>query len=397
MRRHKQAPFFILLLMISFAAVNAVLFTPGLPALAHFFKISNDSAQLTITLFLIAYALGQLVYGPLANRFGRKPALYIGISLQIAASLLCVSSAYLPSYTLLLIGRFLLALGAGVGLKMTFTIVNECNEPQAASQKIAYLMLAFAITPGLAIALGGFLTLHYGWISCFYAGACYGLILLLLVTRLPETLLVKDNDAFKLSHLLPEYHQQFKNKLLVSGGLLMGGSSAFVYVFAALAPFIAINAFHLSSDEYGLLNLIPTIGLFAGSMSSAKLALRCSLSTLIFWGIVINTGGALLMLIATLLSLPIVISLFLPMLIILFGLSFVLPNASALAMSQASDKAHASAVMSFVNMGLATLAVLSIGYLPFSTLLLPLLFVCFSLLMFMFYQLIMLPKEKLCL
>jgi MFS transporter, DHA1 family, multidrug resistance protein len=92
-------------------------------------------------------------------------------------------------------------------------------------------------------------------------------------------------------------------------------------------------------------------------------------------------------------QLPLLFSLFLPMLIILFGQPFVLPNASALAMSKVSDKAHAAAVMSFVNVGLATLAVLSSGSLPFSTLLLPLLFVFFSALMFTLYQFIVLPKE----
>src|SRR5580700_3998703 len=88
MQSNRHLPFFTLLLMISFASVNAVLFTPALPAIAHFFMLSNDQAQLTVSWFLVGYALGQLIYGPLANRFGRKPALYAGISLQIVSSLL---------------------------------------------------------------------------------------------------------------------------------------------------------------------------------------------------------------------------------------------------------------------------------------------------------------------
>ena len=153
---HKNISFFTLLLLISFASVNAVLFTPALPNVAAFFSISNEAAQQTITWFLIGYALGQLIYGPLANRFGRKPALYLGIGLQIMSSLVCVAAGFLHLYSVLLLGRFLLALGSGVGLKMTFTLVNECYVPKIASQKIAYLMLAFAITPGLGIALGNF-------------------------------------------------------------------------------------------------------------------------------------------------------------------------------------------------------------------------------------------------
>src|ERR1700722_395130 len=121
MLQTKSKPsFFTLLLMISFASVNAVLFAPALPDIARYFSISDNTAQQTMTWFLVGYALGQLIYSPFANRFGRKPALYIGISLQIISSLLCVLSGAIHEYWLLVLGRFFLALGAGVGLKMTF-------------------------------------------------------------------------------------------------------------------------------------------------------------------------------------------------------------------------------------------------------------------------------------
>jgi DHA1 family bicyclomycin/chloramphenicol resistance-like MFS transporter len=140
--------FFILLPLISFASVNAVLFTPALPDITHFFAIKASLAQQTITWFLIGYALGQLVYSPMANRYGRKPALYVGIGLQIISSLACVLAGVLHVFWLLVIARFLQALGSGVGLKMSYTLLNDCYEPKVAGQKISYLMLAFAITPG---------------------------------------------------------------------------------------------------------------------------------------------------------------------------------------------------------------------------------------------------------
>lgn len=218
--------FFTLLLLISFASVNAVLFTPALPDIAYFFEIREDVAQQTITWFLIGYALGQLVYSPIANRFGRKPALYAGIILQITSSLLCVLAGVIHEYWLLVIARFMLALGSGVGLKMTFTLVNECYEPKMASQKISYLMLAFAITPGLSVGIGGILNTYYGWTSCFYAGAIYGCLLLLLVTRLPETQKTLDLNAFKMKYLLHSYSSQFKNRQLIAGGLSCCGGLA---------------------------------------------------------------------------------------------------------------------------------------------------------------------------
>lgn len=394
MIQNKNLPFFTLVLMISFASVNAVLFTPALPAITHFFAISEATAQLTITWFLIGYALGQLLYGPIANRFGRKKALYIGICLQIWSSLLCVAAAKFDSFALLVLGRFLLALGSGVGLKMTFTLISECYEPKIASQKISYLMLSFAITPGLAVALGGLLLNYFTWTSCFYAGAIYGIVLLLFVTQLPETQTKLDLHALQMKHLTQGYATQFKNWQLLSGGLLMGGSTCFVYMFAAIAPFLAMNLLGMSSSTYGMANLLPPIGLIFGSITSAKLIQRFAIAAVIKLGIAITFVGVLLMLIANLLHSGAITSLFFPMIVMYFGVSLVLANASMLAMANVSDKAHGSAVMNFLNMGFATIGVLLLGLFMVKTLLLPCVYLIMCVIMWLAFK--RLANQRLC-
>jgi DHA1 family bicyclomycin/chloramphenicol resistance-like MFS transporter len=366
--------FFTLLLMISFAAVNAVLFSAALPNIANFFSIPDNTAQLTITWFLIGYTLGQLLYGPLANRFGRKPALYAGITLQILSSLICAFSGIIHVYGVLVLGRFLLALGSGVGLKMAFTLVNECYEPITATQKISYLIIAFAIAPSLSTAVGGILNIHFGWESCFYAGAIYGFILLFFISRLPETLPIPDYNALKIKYLIQTYATQFKNYRLVAGGLLLGASTSFIYVFAAVSPFIAISLFHYNSQQYGLANIIPSIGLFFGPILSAKLAKKYPLALIIRLGILITSGGILLMFICMLLNLSVIYSLFFTTIVIFFGLCLVLPSASTIALSQVSDKSQGSAVMNFINIGFATIGVLGASYFSMRELLLPTVF-----------------------
>jgi DHA1 family bicyclomycin/chloramphenicol resistance-like MFS transporter len=384
-QQHKPA-FITLLLMISFASVNAVLFTPALPDISRFFDINDAITQQTITWFLVGYALGQLLYGPIANRFGRKPALYSGISLQIVSCFICAAAGMLHFFPLLVVGRFMLALGSGVGLKMTFTIVNECYEPKAASQKISYLMLAFAITPGLGIALGGVLNAKFGWMSCFYASALYGALLLLLARKLPETQNVLDHNALKLQHLVHAYGTQFKNTQLICGGLIMGGASCVIYVFAALAPFIAINLFGLSSEEYGLANLLPPLGLIAGSLFSAQFVKTRPFELAILSGIIISIIGVLLMFGLLYWQLPVVISIFMPIIVIYFGLSLVIANASTIAMAKTQDKAHGSAVMNFVNMGSATLVVIGLGFLPMQTFVLPSVYIVLTILMLIVFH-----------
>lgn len=378
--------FVTLALLISFASVNAVLFTPGLPDIARFFTITDDVAQLTITWFLVGYTLGQLLYGPLTARFGSKPALYIGIMLQIISSLVCVAAGVFHLYWLLVLGRFTLALGAGVGLKMTFTLVNVCYEPQQASQKIAYLMLAFAITPGLSVALGGFLTGSWGWMSCFYASAVYGVLLLIMVAKLPEIQQSQDKNALQFKHLVTAYMQQFTNVRLILSGLLMGMSSAFIYVFAAVAPFVAIKLFHLSTEQYGLANCLPPVGLFVGSLMSAAYSKSHRLEDSIRLGISIASFGVLIMFVLTLMNWPLIASLFVPIAIIYFGLCFIMANASVVAMKTVQDKAHGSAVMSFTNMGVATVAVFGLSFFPVQVYLLPSVFLGLCGLMIALYK-----------
>lgn len=382
-----KLPFFTLLLLISFASVNAVLFTPALPAIAAFFAITDSAAQQTITWFLVGYTLGQLVYGPIANRYGRKPALYTGISLQIVSSLICVLAGFFHLFSLLMIGRFLLALGSGVGLKMTFTLINETHEPAAAGKKLSYLMLAFAIAPGLGVMIGGLLTAQWGWTGPFYASAIYGIILLFLTSKLPETKKVLELNALKLNHLIHAYTSQFKNFQLIRGGLLMGGATCFVYIFAVLAPFIAMNILHMTSTNYGTANLLPSIGLVLGSLLSAQLAEKYSALTIIRTGLMITILGCVGMLAASLFELSAILILFIPMMICYFGLAFVFANTSSIAMENVQDKAHGSAVMNFFNMGSPTLAVLALSEFQTTLLLLPmaLLFICAA--MFLIFNL----------
>jgi MFS transporter, DHA1 family, multidrug resistance protein len=381
-------PLLTLLLMISFASVNAVLYTPALPNIAHFFGISDSSAQQTITWFLIGYACGQLLYGPLANRFGRKKALFAGVSLQIISSILCIFAGTIHGYWLLVLGRLLLALGSGVGLKMAFTLVNECYPPKIATQKISYLLLAFAVMPGLAIAVGGLLNTYFGWTSCFYAGAVYGILLLFLIGRLPETLAALDYHALEIQHLFVTYRCQFKNITLVTGGLLMGMVSSVVYVFAALAPFIAMSLLGMSSAEYGIYSILPSVGLLMGSAFSVQFSKKYTCQTGILLGVTITTVATVLMIIAVWLKQSPMFSLFLPMILSYFGLALVLPNASTVAMSQVTDKAHGSAVMNFINMGMVTLMVLSLGWFKTTALLLPVVYITICLAMFGLYCLL---------
>jgi DHA1 family bicyclomycin/chloramphenicol resistance-like MFS transporter len=356
--------FILLFLLISFGSVCAVLFTPALPQIGLFFGVSPSAAQLTITLYLIGYAVGQLLYGPLANGYGRKKALYIGISLEIISALVCALSANLHMFWILVLARLFMALGASVGLKMSFTIVSDCYTQEESNRIISHLMTAFAITPGLGIALGGFLSEHFAWTTCFYFLMFYGIFLLYLVSRMKETAKSIDKSALKFSKIISKYLCMIKNARLILNGSLLGVAGSFIYLFAAVAPFLTATFKHLIPQTYGLWNLLPPLGIVLGSQLSAYFSGRFHPRQAIFLGVSLTAAGTAVILTAFMFNYLMPVLLFLPLMFIYMGTSFIFSNASMLAMSAVDDKASGSAMMNFISVGGCTLSVICIGFVP---------------------------------
>ena len=364
--------FILLFLLISFGSVCAVLFTPALPQIGTYFGVTPNVAQLTITLYLVGYAFGQLLYGPLANGLGRKKALYIGISLEIISAIFCALSANFHAFWILVLARLFMALGASVGLKMSFTIVSDCFSQEESTKIIAHLMMAFAITPGLGIALGGFLSEHFDWTSCFYFLALYGAFLLCLVYRMKETAKNIDISALKFSKIISKYLSITKNLPLILNSFLLGSAGSFIYVFAAVAPFLTANFMQLSPVEYGLWNLLPPIGIVLGSQLSAYFSGRLLARQAIFVGATLAGLGTAVILAVFMLNIMLPILLFVPLLFIYMGTAFIFSNASTLAMNAVEDKSSGSAMMNFINVGGCMLSVIGVELLPnTSSLLLP--------------------------
>jgi len=165
------------LLFCSVYAVAALLFTPAIPHLSTFFDVTANEVQLTIYLYLLGYACGQLIYGPLSNRIGRKPAIYIGLSIAVVGALLCGLAGVSHSFALLLIARVLLALGAACGYALTFTIIHDYYDHEQARKVIPKVAVGWVVLPYLGITLGGFLVQYLGWMSTFYFLTLYVLVI----------------------------------------------------------------------------------------------------------------------------------------------------------------------------------------------------------------------------
>ena len=357
MVQKRTLPMGTLLLLISFASVNAVLPTPGLHQIAVFFQQSEQSVQILMTGFLWGYAFGQLLYGPLANYFGRKPAIYIGLFLQLLSCLLCIASGKLYQFNLLVLARFLMALGSGVGLKMTFTLVNEYCDGKTAAAKTAWLVLGFAFIPGIMVSISGLLIAQFSWFAAFYLAFAYGMLLLLMAWKLPETLPTHVKNALQWKNILKNYGKTLCNPGLISGAVTMGSATCFIYLYATLSPLISIGMYGMNSASYGLFNLIPTIGLVIGCLLSAKMGPKIGMVASLIWGCLQSAVAISMMGIALYLQLGILYGLFIPMAFLNIGLSFIVANAPSIVLNTISDKSNASAMLNFINMGMAALLI----------------------------------------
>lgn len=373
----KEPHIISLIILSAFASMGALVMTPALPQIAHFFAIPMHKTQLTVTSFLFGYALGQLIYGPLANRFGRKKALYIGISVATLGSLFSVLSSPYESFHLLILGRIFEAFGSSVGLVVCFTIINDYYYIEQSRKIVAFMMLAFAIIPGIAVAIGGLLVQFINWQSCFYFLLLYGIVLIYPAMKLPETVGKVDHKALHVSSLFNNYLSAAKNKKLIGYSLVFGLSTSCGYVFGAQGPFIGIHTLHVSPGVYGLLGLLPYIGAVIGCITTIRVSHKINARAMVTIGIICEVIAAIAMMICFVTGLVNMFTLLAPMVLLLVGHAIISSNSASLAMSDVTDKANASAVMNFTNMGTAVIMTILLGVIHTSVIwLMPLIFIC---------------------
>lgn len=350
----------VLMILFSFYSLAAVVFTPAYPQLVEEFHLSHSEAQWMMTLFLLGGAFGRLPYGPLANRFGRKTTLFIGLFVSLIGTLMTL---FAPSYAFICIGRVIQALGCSVTLKIGYTMIGDLHTGAEATKVLSYSMLAYAILPGIGTAVSGFLTKDYGWKGGFWFFLIFTTLFILSCFSLPETLAKKDLHALKVKKIAQGYSKQLKNLNLFCWSCLMGLSTAIIFIFSQEAPFVAIDMMGLTPEAYGVFYLVPAFGIAGGALLTAWLADKLSSQGALLAGILVILGSSLLMGGFFLFGWVSGWALFIPQLFVQIGDAILYTNASSTALSEANDKSNASAVMLFINSCIGFLGTFLVGIL----------------------------------
>jgi DHA1 family bicyclomycin/chloramphenicol resistance-like MFS transporter len=241
-------PLWLLALFTLSGTLAMHIFVPALPVAAKDLGASNAAMQMTVSLYIFGLAVGQLVHGPLSDRFGRRPTLIVGLALYTVAGL---AAALAPGAYSLIAARLFQAFGGCAGLVLGRAIVRDTAAPREAARRLALMNLMVTVGPGVAPLIGSAMASTFGWRSIFFLLCALGISNLLFAWRLlPETGAPASN---KNALTLARHYRQ----LLGSGSFLgysVGGGCATtaMYAFIASAPFIFENQLHRPAHEVGI-------------------------------------------------------------------------------------------------------------------------------------------------
>ncbi len=321
--------FMVLLAALSaLAPMSLQIFVPALPTIQAHFAVSTGTAQLALSLSILANAVAALSYGPLSDRFGRRPVMLVGLVLFIAGSAVC---AIAPSIALLILGRIVQATGAAAGMVIARAIVRDLYERERAASMIAYLTMAMVVAPMLSPSFGAFLLELFDWRAIFVAVTAIGLLLIWgAQLRLRETRSGGFGGGWSM----------------LSGAAALVRSPAFIayilqstfaisvfFSFVAGAPYYVIDVLGRSATEYGVWFIVISLGFMAGKFVTARLTRRIGLDRMVLTGSCIVLVGIVAAAGLTVGGPWTPAALFVPMVLATFGSGLAIPNAQAGAIS----------------------------------------------------------------
>lgn len=367
----------IALFAYSWLSVN--IYLPILPQLEGLFQTTPQMTRLTVTIFLIGICATQLVWGPLSDRFGRRPVLLTGIALSAIGALL---TGFTNDIYLFIGARFLESLGLGVASVLARSLLTDSLDRAHVAVAMSYGTIAVAIAPAVAPILGGYLDVLASWRAIFFFLSLYGATLLVwCVFQLPETNKNKDPSlrATKVATTYLEMlrHRQYLGYLLayaISYGTMLG--------YYAAAPYIFIDVLGYRSHEYGFL-LIFNVGFYVvGALVARMIVPRFGSNRVLVLAITVFAAAAIVAVVLDQYMTISTVGVLIPMSIFIFGAALVSPAANTGAMTMFKDRAGAStAIVGFApviggaifNAGLSTVHITRLwelgAYVGFSALL----------------------------
>lgn len=363
--RPRLQNFFIIL---SLGILNALtpfsidMYLPAFPQIAADFQVSVTQVALSVSLYFVGFALGQIFYGPLLDRFGRKKPLYAGLTIYLIATIGCLFSTTLTQF---LFFRFLSALGgcaAGVG---AVAMVRDFFPAEAAAKVFSMLMLVLSVSPLLAPGAGSIVVMHAGWRTIFGILAVFCVIdLALLAFVIPKGYEPDASVQLKLKPILNNFLEILRNRQFtiytVTGSLSFAG----LFVYIAGSPAIFMDSFKVSTEVYGYIFAFLAAGMIGGGQINLLLSRWFKNASIFRFALIAEVIFGIIFFIGTLsfgYGLYATVAL---LFLILLSTGIGSPNATALALAPFSKNVgSASALLGFLQLGIGAITSAGVGLL----------------------------------
>ncbi len=336
-------------------------YLPALPAIARALHTDSAGVQLTLSVYLLGFGAGQLLVGPLSDRFGRRPVMLWGMLVFLLSSAVCVLA---DSLATLVAARLVQAFGACVGPVLGRAVVRDLYGPADSARMLSHVSTATALAPLLAPLLGGWLTAAWGWRATFVALALYACVLMLAVwLLLKETNRHPDADALRPARMLTNYRTLLVDPIYRSALLIGCGAFAALFAFISGSPFVFIEHFGMSPQQMGLAFGLNVTGFMIGSTLSGRLSRRLGPARLLRHGVWLGTICGVVLALLAFADLHHAATVIAPMWGVSAAIGLILPNATALGLAGYPKMAGAAAsLMGFVHMGLGAGAGMLVGH-----------------------------------
>lgn len=353
-------------------SIGNFLFLPALPQIGEYFRVDTAAAQLTVTAYMIAFAFGVLLSGPLADRYGRRPILIGGVAVSGLASLLCY---FAPTMSLFVVARVVQGAAGGAGITVSRASVGDLFEERELARMYAILTMALVLGTSLSPWAGGVITRLLGWHAGFLLLAAAALVIAAACYAwLPETR-TANAHTHSFAVLWRESRAVIAKRAFLGYLLEAALVYALFFVFASLAPYVMVGVLKLPTDRFGLYYLFLAAGFFLGNLRVSRSGPHHDVERQMMLGLELQLAGAALALAMVLLGFSHPLAVFLPMMIFSYGQGLTLPNVIAHGVRLAPNYAGvAASIFGFAQLALSALAVQAMGYVPINSWLPPLWF-----------------------
>lgn len=352
----------LLAALTAIGPLSTDMYLPSLPDIARALAAPTAQVQLTLSAYLIGFAVGQIVYGPIADRHGRKPVLLAALGLYTLATVICALST---SIDMLIGARALQALGGSGCIMVARAVVRDLYSGNRAGRELSVMGAVMALAPVIAPLAGGVLQTAFGWRSVFITLIAVGVAGVAVVSLLlPETLKQRAVEPISLGSMMRSYGIVARNPAFLAYMGLATGSFAGLFAWISGASFVLQNLYGLSPLNFGIAFALSTVGYLIGTNAAARLVMRIGLDRTIGFGCCALAAGGLGMIAAIAFGLTSAFALVVPMAVYLAGLGMVLPQAIAGGMTPFPERAGAaSALFGFVQQSIAAICGATVGVL----------------------------------